>query len=1118
MKKIILIPCCALMMYGASSWLELDKTGQGSLDLINVSAKDTVLRVNLNSATDLGTSRYGGSLVLESGLWVDILSITGVINESATSLYILEGSKNRSIEGNGTFSVNIRNISTEYIKSLFDIRGRGQLSIDTKMAVMIPVGASLFSIFRIAGGGRLVFNNDLNIDVSHAKGSLGGKYRSIFDLNAGGNVQINPDQTSNAIYLKGDIFSQGTLEGNFKSTASLFEGKMRLENDSITTLQFFSSKMSSEIEASGQSSIDLSLDSSTLQGSLQSRDNAILDLKLANHSSGEFNIMSEQNANFITLSTQSQLKSTIQTSGNTIINVSGGSSYEAEITLQNKGSVQASIIDENSLLKGWLKANLNTESKLTFTQRAKGEFDTSLSDEARVEFKITSGAILHGNLEGKNFAKGVYDLLEGSLKGEIKLVNNAQTTMSLKHNSLFQGKIDVEDSAKVKITQEYSTIKADLIMRDSGEKLEYYGKQGLFEGKINLMRGGSENKIEWSGMKANFEMFVSDFPKMSLSATQDSTLKAKVHFSKTQEQKIHFSLENSKIYGTFIQENPIGGTLSLNNQSQWLIGENSTLKTLEIANQNIVDFQFEPFSETKRALDQINLNNRILLKVDSIKGDGGIFKLHGVLNRASWGKDERGKTLATDQIQTRSLEGRHHIQIFWNPNNLDQTLLQANLYDDYIVVASQSSTAGGGEFVGAKSSLGVFEYDTKLTKIELKNEAGEVVGYDWILGVKKEDPLPPDPPIPPDPPPPDPPPPDPIPPDPVPPDPPIQPVKPNLSTSARVINSLLSSQFKLFLAQEENLHTRLGDLRSFNALSGAWLKYRYGLMLSLETLHSTDSLEMYSSIALGSDYNFFTPSGRNFLGLSFEVMNFWDFGGGIQVPYFKGDSVLYGLSVYDSFLFDHGLYIDAYLKYYFSQNAFDLFYMELEGNKKSFNTHGLIMSIEAGKKFRLPIMTPDFQRSFYYLKPEGKITLGYLPSFKMEFASIANYNFWGFVDDSLPLYTSLSVDFGRRFDGDQIKGDVFVGAGIEYTFHAGGGKMISTSFNQVHIDNDDNFNLKIRAGGNLLINDVMRMYFGMDTRFGGKIQPLLNLSVGMRFLFGKITSKVPQSFPMIYAP
>lgn len=147
----------------------------------------------------------------------------------------------------------------------------------------------------------------------------------------------------------------------------------------------------------------------------------------------------------------------------------------------------------------------------------------------------------------------------------------------------------------------------------------------------------------------------------------------------------------------------------------------------------MVDLRYSDFNGTLRSFNQLDNTNQIVLKSRLISGSNGIFRLYGILNRDLWIKDVQGNSLATDQIITNSIVGNHYIEIYWDPQSIDKSLLEEDLIGDRIVVAKQLSTAQEGNFVGATTSIGLYEYAVNLAKEKLLDNVGNHIGYEWVI-------------------------------------------------------------------------------------------------------------------------------------------------------------------------------------------------------------------------------------------------------------------------------------------------------------------------------------------------------------------------------------------------
>lgn len=839
------------------------------------------------------------------------------------------------------------------------------------------------------------------------------------------------------------------------------------------------------------------------------------------------------------------LKGDIFSSGNLIINfITSNSALNGKVALREH-SVTHLNFKNQSTAKTTLDLANNAKLYLDLESKSRVDGTIRLDNQSNANVVIND-ALLSISADFENTSTSSVQITGGEWEGNVRAYGQSVHTLTLNSNGVYMGEMNLWGSSNYKITSngskingtinanENSTLKASLDNQSKGVfGLGILGnanatfsltQNSSYEGRIT-QSGNSQSQITIDS-NATFSSYItlSSTPSFSIQMQGGSISKGIIELSSgASPTQAQINLDNATFLGNIVQDTTDHIQMTMSNNATWYIQASSKVNTLTFNSASNVDFTKSGFDITQaRSLTNIDESNRLLLQANTITGNGGIFSLYGILKRDAWGVDAKGGKIATDKISTTTLQGTHNIKIFWNANNIDTNLLQANLYDEYIVVAEQTSTNGGGEFVGAKSSLGVYEYDTKLTKVEKKDENDNVVGYEWILGEyvepTPEPPIDPEPEPTPDPDPtPDPEPtpepePEPETPTPTPPTPPtITLPTPTLSTPAKVINTLLSSQYKIWSFQVENLHSRLGDLRNLTTPTNVWSKIKYGIMLGEEGSKFISSKQMNTTLSFGADYSFYTPYGRNFLGGGFDVSFYQDWGGefeGVSKAY-EGSAMSFGVSVYDTFLFHNGLYIDSVLKYFYASSEFVMGVEELVNNAPKLSTHGFIASVEVGKKFRLPIFTQDFQRGFFYLKPEVGVALGVLSGQSVEFSHIGGYALNSTLSSSTPLQMRAGVDFGKRFDSPRVLGDIFATFGGEYTAFSKGNVLISSPVNEVTLNSKGLFNLKVGVGGNIIFEDRVRMYFEADSKFLGYIQPVFNLNVGVRFIFGEKIATPP---------
>lgn len=671
-------------------------------------------------------------------------------------------------------------------------------------------------------------------------------------------------------------------------------------------------------------------------------------------------------------------------------------------------------------------------------RKSVGKFEDARIGERRKLIFENFGAAINVNPDKRPFSVKLYgDIFTEGLGTRINLVTP---------DSIFEGHIDIGDANFNSITE------------------------------FTLQNGATANiKLNYlTPINANLQSF-----GLSLS---DSTASLEATLGQTQNATTKFELTRSTLYANFDYASPNRNAqdnmeISLV-QSTWITNKNAYADSINFGSGGVVDLRYSDFFGNLREYQQMSEANQIKITSKKISG-GGTFRLYGILNRALWQKDAQGNSIATDQIITDTLSGNAYLQIYWDPKSLDETLLSEELVGDRIVVARQNSRDNNGEFIGASTPIGLFEYTTKLSKEDVLDAGGRPVGYEWVIGSFD---------------------------------------KGSLSSSARpsllsrALKSSLNIPYKTWLAQTQTLHERMGDLRRFDSIAGPYIKNSYSLFYSQETQEEISSLTNTFEVTLGGDYGFFTQGGKSFVGLALSITPMWDFG---DNGAYEGSSVAYGVSAYESFLFDNGLYMDFLLKYIYANHTYNYFSADLNGNTLNLDTHAFLGSYEIGYRFRL---TPQ-EKNFYYVKPQVNLNFGYL--FGVDSIALmhtAGYEVNAQMIGSFPLQTAIGVDFGRRFDREDLLGDVFITFGGEYTFNAGNTLKLATSVNSAEFVPENIFNLKLAVGGNVIWEKV-RVYFELSSKFIGRIAPVLSMNAGVRVPLGGnhprlSTPKV--HFPVIY--
>ena len=739
---------------------------------------------------------------------------------------------------------------------------------------------------------------------------------------------------------------------------------------------------------------------------------------------------------------------------------------------------------------------------------------------------------------GQNHAKNVFNLnnahLEIAVKTNIKMidqsrlfsifrisrdsalnftndlivdVSNAVAHFPNGRNPRYKTIFDNNGGASLVVNPNFSTT---MITQLTGDIADYGGTltlnlgnaQSFFKGSFFVDGAGQQSINLRNGATAETTLDLNKATNFRFKLESQSQAKVKTNFYVNQGVALQFDVNDSSLFADF---NYLGGTnpapqgnIKVVNKATWFLGQSNTIATLEIENlkENVnkdnlkelknlaaVDFRFENQGANLRNELQFDANNRHTLMTNEIRGSNGIFRIFGVLNQDGWTRvgnpqDPNFETIATDQIITGQLFNTHYIQVFWNSTNFNKKLLNQNLEDHKIIVAQQTALAAGSNFVGAVTPIGVYNYITNLKKEDVLDAQGALQGYRWIVtDVQRSD----------------------------------------NSYLSRLLDSIFQSQYRVFKMESDTLNLRMGELRDMRRVHGVWLRTKYGRLKSKSTSQTAPSWDEFTSVWLGYDQNFYVLGGKNFLGFALNTTAFRNHGipdkDDFSRESYYASSRTYGISIYDTFFFDNGVYIDALAKYYLTDNAMSIHSEVLNGNYLNFFTHAFLGSIEVGKKFRLPIKTPDFANSFYYLKPEFQFTFGFVSGTKHNLLDWSNQRVNAQLDFNVPANFRAGLMFGREFNKPFLKGDVYLGTSFEYDVNTGGDLRLEDFLDKVTLSHNGNFNWRINMGTNLILNEYWRIYVDLDTSFFGHINSTFTLNGGVRINFGRLHPVMPYVVP-----
>ena len=688
--------------------------------------------------------------------------------------------------------------------------------------------------------------------------------------------------------------------------------------------------------------------------------------------------------------------------------------------------------------------------------------------------------------------------------------NNAQP------NGITDAKVIFDSAGIVNVNQNGNSLvqmTGDIANFSETTTINLTNNNSFFKGRVEAVDNSNTTFNLSNGSLAEIQLTSHNrngTPNFTINLNSGSTARINTQINSA-TSRLTYNVNNASLFAVFTygQNIPAQATVNVQNSGTWFVGQSNNIQTLTITNPQAnlnrnnfekltnlasVDFRFKDKGATMRTLETIDEATRYILRTTSIGsngGAGGVFRLFGVFNTAGWtevrdANNAFQETIATDQIQTDTLNGTHYIQLFWDKNNFDKSLINTNLEDRKIIVAKQYQPTGGSDFVGAVTPIGVYNYITNLKKESFQwtgVNGVQTTGWQWIIGdVQRAD----------------------------------------NSYLSKLLDSIFQTQFRIYKTQIDTLNLRMGELRKLNRVHGVWLRSKYGRLGSKETNQTTASWDEYASIWLGYDQNFFVLGGKNFLGGSFDV-NFFNSNGipdedDFSNPSYIGQSQSYGFSVYDTFFFDNGFYIDALAKYYFTHNKFIINSEILERNTPEFYSHNFYAQLEVGKRFKLPVKLSTSPHDYLYLKPDAGMSFAFSSGQDWNFMDWSNQLVKARLDFNAPVSMRTGLTFGWTWNSRGYEGDLYAGTSFEYDFNTGGDLRLEDFLDRITLSHGGNFNWRINAGTNVILNEYWRIYFDVDTAFFGTINSTFTLNAGVRINFGRLHPQMPYIPPYMDAP
>ena len=289
------------------------------------------------------------------------------------------------------------------------------------------------------------------------------------------------------------------------------------------------------------------------------------------------------------------------------------------------------------------------------------------------------------------------------------------------------------------------------------------------------------------------------------------------------------------------------------------------------------------------------------------------------------------------------------------------------------------------------------------------------------------------------------------------------------------ITELANVAFMAWRAENDEMHQRMGELRSSNGEAGIWARMKRG-----ESKYGDmDIKNQYSTYQLGYDEKVGDSN--------------WYIGGAISRTEGKssfatgsGENQSTGFTVYGTYVADDGQYVDLSAKYARLDNEFDVFGRSGIESTGDYRNNGYAFSAEYGKRIEAG--------NDFWVEPQVQLTYGHLSS--------ANYTTSRNVRVTQDAMDSVVGRLGFAAGKDIGAGNVYVKASYLYDFDGDTNVKMTDGKNNAVYDQDLGGGwFEVGIGTNINLSETSHLYFDVEKTYGGDIETPWQWNAGVRFDF-----------------
>ncbi len=300
-------------------------------------------------------------------------------------------------------------------------------------------------------------------------------------------------------------------------------------------------------------------------------------------------------------------------------------------------------------------------------------------------------------------------------------------------------------------------------------------------------------------------------------------------------------------------------------------------------------------------------------------------------------------------------------------------------------------------------------------------------------------------------------------------------VKELTNSTTAGIGELANVAFMAWRAENDEMHQRMGELRSSTGEAGIWARMKRGESESGDL----NIKNQYSTYQLGYDEK--VGDSNWYLGGAISrTEGKSSFGNG------SGENQSTGFTVYGTYVGEDGQYVDLSAKYARLDNEFDVFGRDGIESTGDYRNNGYAFSAEYGKRIEAG--------NEFWVEPQVQLTYGHLSS--------ADYTTSRGIKAAQDAMNSIVGRVGFAAGKDIGAGNVYVKASYLYDFDGDTSVTMNDGVNSRTYEQDLGGGwFEFGIGTNINLSETSHLYFDVERAVGGDIDTPWQWNAGVRFDF-----------------